>query len=141
MGFESSESAVAVLGMEGFVLLAALEVDGELHQLIESKASVVGCSGCGARAVSKGGALYRNSSWDLVDRLKEDPKFDVKKLKDEELSDELAKQDAEASEVDLQGRPSRGKAKMSVTHSAALRPGRDVSRAARESSRQRRTRR
>jgi transposase len=54
VGFESSESAVAVLGLEGFVLLAAVEVDGELHQLIETKASKVGCSGCGTRALSKG---------------------------------------------------------------------------------------
>ena len=54
MGFERSESAVAVLGMEGFVLLAAVEVDGELHQLVETHASVVGCRGCGTRALSKG---------------------------------------------------------------------------------------
>ena len=54
MGFESSESAAAVLGLEGFVLLAAVEVDGELHQLVETDAAVVGCSGCGTRALSKG---------------------------------------------------------------------------------------
>ncbi len=54
MGFESSESAVAVLGLEGFVLLAAVEVDGELQQLVETKAAIVGCSGCGGRALSKG---------------------------------------------------------------------------------------
>jgi len=54
VGFESSESAVAVLGLEGFVLLAAVEVDGELHQLVETDASIVGCSGCGGRALSKG---------------------------------------------------------------------------------------
>jgi transposase len=54
VGFERSDSAVAVLGMEGFVLLAAVEVDGELHQLVETEASVVGCSGCGTRALSKG---------------------------------------------------------------------------------------
>jgi transposase len=54
VGFESSESAVAVLGLEGFVLLAAVEVDGELHQLVETKAAKVGCSGCGTRALSKG---------------------------------------------------------------------------------------
>ena len=54
MGFERSESAVAVLGMEGFLLLAAVEVDGELHQLVETEASVVGCRGCGTRALSKG---------------------------------------------------------------------------------------
>ena len=54
MGFERSDSAVAVLGMDGFVLLAAVEVDGELHQLVETEASVVGCFGCGTRALSKG---------------------------------------------------------------------------------------
>ena len=54
MGFEHSESAVALVGMDGFRLLAALEVDGELHQLVETTAEVVGCSGCGVRAVSKG---------------------------------------------------------------------------------------
>ena len=54
MGFERSDSAVALLGMEGFVLLAAAEVDGELHQLVETQAAVVGCRGCGTRAVSKG---------------------------------------------------------------------------------------
>jgi len=54
VGFERSESAVAVLGLEGFVLLAAVEVDGELHQLVETEATVVGCARCGTRAVSKG---------------------------------------------------------------------------------------
>lgn len=54
MGFERSDSAVAVLGMEGFVLLAATDVDGELHVLVETELTVVGCRGCGTRAVSKG---------------------------------------------------------------------------------------
>jgi hypothetical protein len=44
-----------------------------------------------ARAASKAGALYRNSAWDLVDRLKEDKDFDITKLKDEELCDEMKK--------------------------------------------------
>jgi len=52
--FERSESAVAVLGLEGFVLLAAVEVDGELHQLVETDAATIGCFGCGTRALSKG---------------------------------------------------------------------------------------
>ncbi|HEX2273100.1 MAG TPA: transposase family protein, partial [Acidimicrobiales bacterium] len=54
MGFESSESAVALVGMAGFRLLAAAEVDGELHQLVETTATVVGCPECGTRALSKG---------------------------------------------------------------------------------------
>ncbi len=36
------------------MLLAAAEVDGELHQLVETQANVVACTGCGTRAVSKG---------------------------------------------------------------------------------------
>jgi hypothetical protein len=44
-----------------------------------------------SRAESKANALYRNSTWDLVDRMKEDPKFDVTKLKDDELCEEMRK--------------------------------------------------
>jgi transposase len=52
--FESSESAAALVGMQGFRLLAAAEVDGELHQLVETTATVLGCPTCGTRARSKG---------------------------------------------------------------------------------------
>ena len=51
-----------------------------------------------ARATSKGGALYRNEDWDLVDRLKKDAKFDVKKVPVAELSDELKKMTPEQRE-------------------------------------------
>jgi hypothetical protein len=44
-----------------------------------------------ARAQAKAGTLYKNSTWDLVDRLKDDPKFDVKTLKEEDLCDEMKK--------------------------------------------------
>lgn len=43
------------------------------------------------RAAAKAGALYRNAGWDLVDRQKEDKDFDIRKLKEEELCDELKK--------------------------------------------------
>lgn len=43
------------------------------------------------RASAKAGAAYRNEGWDLVDKLKQDPKFDLTKLKDEELCDEMKK--------------------------------------------------
>jgi hypothetical protein len=45
----------------------------------------------GDRAGAKAGTAYRNSKWDLVDKLKEDPKFDLSKLTDEQMPDELKK--------------------------------------------------
>ncbi len=45
--------------MEGFRLLAAAVVDGELHQLVETVAAVVGCPSCGTRALSKGRRTVR----------------------------------------------------------------------------------
>ncbi len=54
MGFDHSQNVVALVGMDGFRLLAALEMDGELHQLVETTATVVGCPECGTRALSKG---------------------------------------------------------------------------------------
>ena len=42
------------------------------------------------RSVTKAGALYRNSTWDLVDRMK-DKDFDLKKIPEAELCDDLLK--------------------------------------------------
>ena len=42
------------------------------------------------RSVTKAGALYRNSTWDLVDKMKEKD-FDITKIKEEDLCDELKK--------------------------------------------------
>jgi len=50
------------------------------------------------RAASKAGGLYRNSGWDLVDRLKEDPKFDIKKVPAAELCEEMKKMSPEERE-------------------------------------------
>ena len=50
MEIDGSASAAALLGLDGFVVLAAAVVDGELQQLIETTASVVGCSTCGTAA-------------------------------------------------------------------------------------------
>ena len=54
MGFEGSDSAAALVGMAGFVLVGAVEEDGELWQLIETTTSRAWCRACGCRAVSKG---------------------------------------------------------------------------------------
>jgi hypothetical protein len=43
------------------------------------------------RATAKAGALYRNAEWDLIDRCKDDPKFDVTKLPANELPEEMRK--------------------------------------------------
>jgi hypothetical protein len=49
-------------------------------------------AGAGAgRAVTKASGLYRNAGWDLVDRLKDDPKFDVAKVPEAQLPDEMKK--------------------------------------------------
>jgi hypothetical protein len=44
-----------------------------------------------SRAESKATALYRNSAWDLVDRMKDDKNFDLKSVKEEDLPEELRK--------------------------------------------------
>lgn len=43
----------ALLGLDGFVVLATAEVDGELELLIETTADLVGCPACGAVARPK----------------------------------------------------------------------------------------
>lgn len=57
----------------------------------DSNAANAAPAAAAARTISKAQALYRNSTWDLVDKLKEDPKFDIKTLKEDELSEELKK--------------------------------------------------
>jgi hypothetical protein len=42
-----------------------------------------------SRAAVKGGALYKASDWDLIDRLKDDPTFDVMKVPVDELPEEM----------------------------------------------------
>lgn len=50
MEIDGSASAVALLGLEGFVVRAAEVIDGELHQMIETTATRVGCATCGVIA-------------------------------------------------------------------------------------------
>lgn len=44
-----------------------------------------------SRAITKANEFYRNSGWDLVDKLKDDPKFDVTKVPADELPEAMRK--------------------------------------------------
>ena len=59
MDDDGSSDADARLGLVGFAVLAAAEVDGELHQPVETTASRVGCPACGVVAVRHG----RRRAW------------------------------------------------------------------------------
>lgn len=58
----------------------------------------LGVAAAASRAQSKAGGLYRFEGQDLVERLKQDPKFDVKKVPEAELTDELKKMSPEGRE-------------------------------------------
>jgi hypothetical protein len=60
-----------------------------------------GLANTAARAEAKGGSQYRNDAWDLLDRMKNDPKFDLKSLKEDELCDEMKKLKPEEREAFL----------------------------------------
>ena len=57
----------------------------------DKNATTAAPAAAAARATSKAGALYDNRSWDLIDKMKDDPKFDLKSIKEEDLGDELRK--------------------------------------------------
>jgi transposase len=51
---DRSGGATALLGMDGFVVLASTEEDDELWLLVETTEDLVGCARCGVRAVGHG---------------------------------------------------------------------------------------
>ena len=66
---------------------------GKMNQVAQdgnAAASPAGSQVLAARAASKASSIYNNSSWDLVDRSKEKG-FDVKKLSEAELPEEMKK--------------------------------------------------
>lgn len=66
---------------------------GKMNQVAQdgnAAASPAGSQVLAARAASKASSIYNNSSWDLVDRSKEKD-FDVKKLSEAELPEEMKK--------------------------------------------------
>ena len=44
-----------------------------------------------SRTLSQAGGLYKSGDWDLVDKLKAEPKLDITKIPEDELSDEMRK--------------------------------------------------
>lgn len=57
----------------------------------DANAIKLSASAAATRAVTKAGVLYRNAEWDLVDRLRDDPKFDITKVADADLPEEMRK--------------------------------------------------
>lgn len=57
----------------------------------DANAAQAGLSVAAARSATKASGVYRNEMWDLVDRVKQDPKFDIKKIPEKELCEELKK--------------------------------------------------
>jgi len=64
----------------------------QANQLAQDANAAKAASGAALeRSVTKANALYRCDTWDLIDRMRNDPKFELKSLKEEELPDELKK--------------------------------------------------
>ena len=56
---DGSSGATALLGMDGFVVLASIEEAGEVFISVETTADVVGCASCGVRAVGHGRSVVQ----------------------------------------------------------------------------------
>jgi hypothetical protein len=56
---DGSSGATALLGMDGFVVLAMIEEKGELFISVETTANVVGCGSCGVRATGHGRSVIQ----------------------------------------------------------------------------------
>ena len=63
-----SEGATALLGMDGFVVGAQVEIDGELWLKVETTDDVVGCEACGTRAIGHGRREVRVRDLPVGDR-------------------------------------------------------------------------
>jgi len=64
----------------------------------DENALQLGAPTAASRAESKAGGLYRFDGQDLVERLRQDPKFDIKKVPEAELPDQLQKMTPKARE-------------------------------------------
>src|SRR5260370_22264376 len=55
----------------------------------DQNAAGAGAPALASRVATKGGALYKNSAWCIVSKAMEDPNFDVTKVPEDQLPDEL----------------------------------------------------
>ena len=72
----------------------------------DANAAKLGAPVSAARAQSKATGVYNCEAWDLVDRMKNDAKFDIKKLPLDELPEAMKKmtpEDAEAEHIKEDG--------------------------------------
>jgi transposase len=67
MGTDGS-AVSALVGLDGFVVLAQVDLDGEWWVKIETTAVVVGCVACGARAIGHGRRLVQIRDLPVADR-------------------------------------------------------------------------
>lgn len=61
----------------------------------DRNSALAGLDVAAERAVSKGNGIYRCEDWDLVDRVKSDPKFDIRKVPAKELPEAMQKMTAD----------------------------------------------
>jgi hypothetical protein len=74
-------------------------ISNKMNQMTQDKnAQSVSAANYAERAVSKSKSAYRNENWDLVDRVKQDPKA-IKKINKEELPAELKQKTDDELEV------------------------------------------
>jgi transposase len=64
---ERSDGATALLGMDGLVVGAQIDVDGERWLAVQTTAQVVGCDACGTRAVGHGRRVVRVRDLPMAD--------------------------------------------------------------------------
>ena len=57
----------------------------------DANAAGAGAPALASRVATKGGALYKNSAWCIVSKAMEDPNFDVTKVPEDQLPEELKK--------------------------------------------------
>jgi hypothetical protein len=75
-----------------YVAYGKLGAEKALNQVEQDRAAAGAAPGAAlARGEAKANALYKNSAWDLVDRLKDDPKFDVNKIPEADLPEDMKK--------------------------------------------------